>query len=278
MAINAILVLIAAFILMAIFAFIVGSGVLAEQSYPRDAQSHRIAPPAKSTFPGSEDEHQLFDLLNQERKRMGLAELSWNHQLVIAANRHAILMAERHVLTHGFPDEMSLQDRVAAAGAHFSRVAENIAYGQDIEEIHNALMHSPGHRANILDPASNEVGISVFVHNHVLWVVEDFAHTVPILTPAQQVEVVAAKLRSMRVVVDSNNHDANKACDAELERSVHYSMTVIHFETSDLSTLPADLARAAKQYGRASVAACTVHEQVNSARGFARYRFAIIFY
>src|SRR5271155_5213483 len=90
----------------------------------------------------SSEERMLFDLLNQERKQNSQPVLRWNQQLAIAAKRHADLMAARNTLTHGFPDEARLQERVADAGVHFVRIAENVGMGGDTETIHNALMRS----------------------------------------------------------------------------------------------------------------------------------------
>src|SRR5262249_50248203 len=60
------------------------------------------------------------------------------------------------------------------------------------------LMNSPGHRANILNPKYNAVGIGVVtVKNHV-YVTQDFAHVVPVYTDQQFRERLAAALNRVR--------------------------------------------------------------------------------
>jgi uncharacterized protein YkwD len=47
-------------------------------------------------------------------------------------------------------------------GVKFSAGGENIAYGQKTpQEVMNAWMNSPGHRANILSAVYNEMGVGV---------------------------------------------------------------------------------------------------------------------
>jgi uncharacterized protein YkwD len=47
-------------------------------------------------------------------------------------------------------------------GIHFTAAGENIAYGQRTpEEVMNAWMNSSGHRANILNPSYNQIGVGV---------------------------------------------------------------------------------------------------------------------
>jgi len=251
---------------------------LAAQQYPQGTRPAAVSQRMKRLPLLSEDERTIFDLLNQERKQNGLAELRWNEQLAVAAQRHAYIMVEHNVLSHSFPDEMPLKDRVAETGVHFSRIAENIGFGGDADNIHNALMHSPGHRANILDPASNEIGISVVINNRRMWVVQDFALTVPELTYDQQVKSVTAKLHSMGVTVRSTDLDAKKACDSSMAPSHVRAMTVVHVETTDLNDLPVEVSRTSEQFHRAAVAACPLRDQRDSMRGFMLYRIAIVFY
>src|ERR1051326_8162633 len=106
-------------------------------------------------------EKQVFDQLNQERQKAGLPALEWNELAAEAARRHAALLAENATLSHQFTGEPSLAERLGAAGVRFTRAGENIARTEHIEDIHPALMNSPGHRANILNPHYNAVGIAV---------------------------------------------------------------------------------------------------------------------
>jgi len=98
----------------------------------------------------SQREQQLFDLVNHEREKAGLKKLEWSDSLAEAALAHSKLLAENLDLSHQFPGEPTVQERVGATRLRFNAVAENVAEGPDVNTAHTALMKSPGHRANIL--------------------------------------------------------------------------------------------------------------------------------
>src|ERR1051325_9514478 len=75
----------------------------------------------------SQREQQLFDLVNRERAKAGLEKLEWSDRLAEAALAHSRLLAENQDLSHQFPGEASLQERVGATGLRFNSVAENVA-------------------------------------------------------------------------------------------------------------------------------------------------------
>ncbi len=60
---------------------------------------------------------------------------------------------------HQSPDGRDPFDRLQAAGIHYLAAGENLALAPDVHAAHTGLMSSPGHRANILRPAFNRVGI-----------------------------------------------------------------------------------------------------------------------
>ena len=68
-----------------------------------------------------------------------------------------------------------MADRASQAGARFSSLAENVAEGPSAEAIHREWMNSPPHRANLLDPQLDSVGIAVAERNGILFAVEDFS-------------------------------------------------------------------------------------------------------
>src|SRR4051812_22553714 len=107
----------------------------------------------------SQREQQLFDLVNHEREKAGLNKLEWSDQLAQAALAHSKLLAENRDLSHQFPGEPAVQERVGATRLRFNAVAENVAEGPDVDTAHTALMKSPGHRANILHQDYNAIGI-----------------------------------------------------------------------------------------------------------------------
>src|SRR3977135_3570533 len=99
----------------------------------------------------SEPEQVLFDSANHERIALHLQPLKWDPALAEAARRHALLMAKERTLEHRLPGEPPLDERARQAGARFCKIGENIAIAAQASVIHTGWMHSPGHRANILD-------------------------------------------------------------------------------------------------------------------------------
>jgi uncharacterized protein YkwD len=108
-------------------------------------------------------------VLNAERARHGLRPLRLHARLARAARGHSEDMARRDYFDHTSPTGADFVDRVRRAGylrgAGRWRVAENIAWGtgslSSPRAITRAWMHSPGHRANILDGSYREIGIGV---------------------------------------------------------------------------------------------------------------------
>jgi uncharacterized protein YkwD len=156
------------------------------------------APPTASA------ERALFDAANRERAAQGLAQLRWDKALANAARDHAQLMAQRNTLSHQFPGEAALQDRARVAGARFTEIAENVAEGPSADVIHASWMHSPPHRANLLDPELTAIGIAVVGTASrdgagrggagMLFAAEDFSQSVASLSLVEQEKQVAAAL------------------------------------------------------------------------------------
>jgi uncharacterized protein YkwD len=120
-------------------------------------------------------ERELFASVNDVRQAEGLSPLRWNESLAVAARRHAVVMADRGTAMHAFEGEPSLSARVKQAGVHFSWLSENVTQGPTAIFIHTQFMHSPAHRANILDRDMDSVGVGVVEQGGQLFAVEDFA-------------------------------------------------------------------------------------------------------
>jgi uncharacterized protein YkwD len=164
-------------------------------------------------------ERALLEDANRERVAQGLAPLRWNTSLAAAAHAHALLMAQRGTLSHQFSGEAPLQDRVRGAGARFTEVAENVAEGPSAEMIHVSWMHSPPHRANLLDPELTDIGIAVAVgapgpgsgRAPMLFAVQDFSQAVEDLSLNEQEHQVAAALAERGLQVTNLGKDSSAA-------------------------------------------------------------------
>jgi uncharacterized protein YkwD len=109
--------------------------------------------PAPQILPPEATE--LVRLLNEERVRHGLPALDVRADLTDIANGHSLAMAESNRLYHN--DEYFSAGTGERIGA--GRRGENVAKHQSAANAHAALMKSPGHRANILDPQFTVVGV-----------------------------------------------------------------------------------------------------------------------
>jgi len=108
-------------------------------------------------------EQQLLNLINQERKKRGIAPLRMDSRLVAAARLHSQDMGCKGFFSHTGSDGSSPFDRMQRAGYTFSAAAENIYAGNGSynspQAAFNGWMNSQGHRENMLNPRYVDVGI-----------------------------------------------------------------------------------------------------------------------
>jgi len=120
------------------------------------------------TFPALDAETTeifIFFLANAFRAQHGLPDLFWNEKLEKAARSHSEDMAKRNFFSHTNPDGLEPQDRIAAAGYHFSACAENIlmmSMGVDAVLAMDGWINSASHRTNLLNTVCDEIGIGVY--------------------------------------------------------------------------------------------------------------------
>lgn len=250
---------------------------------PRSVPQHPPVTAAEksSTEAPSGDEKILFDHVNESRVLAGLAALRWDANLAAAARKHCALLVQHEALSHQFPGEEDLKERARQAGAAFSALAENVALAATPDEIHYEWMHSPPHRANILDPELTTIGIAEMPGNKGLYAVQDFSRAVENLTLQQQEEkmralIVAAGVRNADSPGPAQWSDARKACQVT-NGNVGRSSTFVKFDSSDLNQLPARLKSllASGKYSSAAVGAC---DPGGSSDGFTHYRIAVLLY
>jgi hypothetical protein len=143
-------------------------------------------------------EDELVSLINHERSERGLQPLHVDERLTRAARLHTERMLQRHELSHKLSDEAALRERVAATGLDFETAGENVAYDANASHAHTEFMHSPGHRANILQPKFNAVGIGVIHSGNLIWVTEDFAQRLGTTSASEAAHTVLHKYAELR--------------------------------------------------------------------------------
>ena len=97
-------------------------------------------------------------LINRERTEHHLPKLVADRRLDRSAQRWSDTMVSDTEFSHG----TAFTDRISAAGFDWSQAGEDIATGfATPQAVVHAWMASPGHCANILDPAYREVGTGI---------------------------------------------------------------------------------------------------------------------
>lgn len=135
----------------------------------------------------------MLSLINEERAKYGLAPLKMEMQLNDSAEDHSQWMLEQDVFSHTGAGGSSAGQRMQAAGFDFAGSwawGENIAWRSergdagledDVRALHEALMNSPSHRANILNPDYEYIGIGIEIGDYNGWeavmVTQNFAAT-----------------------------------------------------------------------------------------------------
>jgi uncharacterized protein YkwD len=102
-----------------------------------------------------------FDLLNAEREARGLSILAWDDRAATVAKAHSEDMIANNFVGHVSPRTGDAAARFERAGINGIVVRENVARGYGPKGIHESLMNSPGHRANLLAADVTHVGIGV---------------------------------------------------------------------------------------------------------------------
>jgi uncharacterized protein YkwD len=98
---------------------------------------------------------------NQQRGRHGCGQLAVDRELTVASVRQSIYMARTGRFSHVWRDGTNFVKRSRAAG-YRQPAGENIAWGyRTADEVVEAWMASPGHRANILNCAARSIGTGV---------------------------------------------------------------------------------------------------------------------
>ena len=147
----------------------------------------------------SQAEQQILELANRSRRQAGAPPLTMDSGLSRAARVHAQAMLEAHQLSHQFNGESSLPQRLAAATQlQLDQEGENVALDMDPAEAEQHLMLSPPHRANLLNPAYNVVGMGVIRSGDRLYVVQDFGHALPNYSLPDIKERIAASVQHAR--------------------------------------------------------------------------------
>jgi uncharacterized protein YkwD len=140
-----------------------------------------LAPVSQAAAKQTRVERSLLEAVNDVRAEYNLRPLQVDPALALAARAHTTSLLRTQVFEHG-----SFAERIARYGGRGPAFGENLAWGTgsraSARSIVTAWMTSPGHRANLLRPGWNRIGIGAingrFLGNaDVTVITADFAGT-----------------------------------------------------------------------------------------------------
>jgi uncharacterized protein YkwD len=130
-----------------------------------------MAAPFAVAMAGDAAGQRVLDLVNQARatprscgnQTYGAARpVRWNDTLAAASRLHSEDMARHNYFSHSGRDGSNPGQRVERAGYRYRATGENIAGGQRTpEETVAGWIKSPGHCANLMNPAFTEMGAAL---------------------------------------------------------------------------------------------------------------------
>ena len=129
---------------------------------------------------GYADEGQILTLINRERAKIGLGQLSWDDRLADLARRYSERMARDHHFEHIDNDGNDVVARARQSHIRrWSKIGENLFTCSPTEELARlsvrGWMRSPTHRENILDPEWRGTGIGIaYDRNGEIYITEVF--------------------------------------------------------------------------------------------------------
>jgi uncharacterized protein YkwD len=235
-------------------------------------------------------ERRLLDMANAERAHTGLPPLKMDEGLVRAARVHAAKMASQNQLSHQFSGEPSLTERISAtATLHLSRAGENVAMAANAEDAHQALMSSPPHRDNLLNPNFNVAGFGVFRSGNRLYVAQDFGSSTPAYSVQQAQELVATSVEQLRAQARmprlqrvNNGSTQSSACAMAQADSLSVANPppgayMLRYTSMQPETLPSNISKVIAQRGLHTYSAGTCYARTQKYPNGA-YWVVLVFY
>jgi uncharacterized protein YkwD len=237
----------------------------------------------------TEAERQLLDMANRERAKAGLPPLQKDEGLTQAARAHGSAMAAQQKLSHQLSGEPNLEHRLAAnTKTQLDQAGENVAFAPTVERAQDSLMHSPPHRANLLNAGYNVAGFSVVRSGSLLYVTQDFGHSLTTYSDEEAEVLIGRSVDRMRARTHlpglqrmDGKEAALTACamaEADsLRTPARSAREVLRYTTSDPKVIPENSSRAIQNRAVRSFAVGSCYARTRS-RPTGMYWVAILFY
>lgn len=118
-----------------------------------------------SQYSPTAEEQQMLDLINAARASAGVKALQFDQNLIKIARLKSQDMEKNNYFAHTSPTYGTPFEMMKSFGIIYKTAGENIAAHSGVAKAHEALMNSPGHRANILNSSFNYIGIGIVKSN-----------------------------------------------------------------------------------------------------------------
>lgn len=235
---------------LTVYLAIVLAGGVARLGIPCAQAQEPAAEPQSSPYYDVAAERRLLELANRDRMKAGLPPLQIDEGLTRAAREHAAAMAAQQKLSHQLAGEPSLVHRLAASSrTHLDQTGENVAFAGSVDQAQDNLMHSPPHRANLLNAGYNVAGFSAVRRGSLLYVTQDFGHSLTSYSDAEAEVLVARSVDRARAQSHlpglqrmDGREAASTACAMAESDSLHTpgpkARAVLRYTTSEPQVLP----------------------------------------
>jgi uncharacterized protein YkwD len=108
-------------------------------------------------------ERALLALMNEDRRRAGVAPLVPDSSLSDVARAHSNDMLAHNFVGHVSPTHGKTTDRLKAAHVRMALSLENVGRAYSLVEVEEGFMDSPGHRSNLLNAEVTRAGVGIAI-------------------------------------------------------------------------------------------------------------------
>lgn len=123
----------------------------------------------------SDAREELLKLINEIRTNGGLDTIVMEKNLNELAQAHSANMKATNFNGHYNNENQTPEDRRLEKGIP-NPVGENVVHDTSIRFAHEALMRSPGHREQVIDPKYTKVGLGIIESNGYLLITQEFSY------------------------------------------------------------------------------------------------------
>lgn len=149
------------------------------------SNSHRSVISFKTGSIDTTAEQDFLSRTNSLRVSLGLGALKTNSELLTKARSWSQTQADSGTIFHS-----TLTNGVTQ---NWYRLGENVGMGPTSPAIHDALVRSPRHYENLVDPGFTDVGIGVIRQGDIIYVTQVFMQLMPSSNQQSQAPVSQAQ-------------------------------------------------------------------------------------